>query len=272
MTATDQIRVAAVIFNARFGQIEFNLERMSRFAKEAARQGASLVCFPEMSITGYGTSASISTHALALSSPLLHDLQKIADKNDITVLAGMAEKDGLSNRIFVSHLAFFPDRPMGVYRKLHISPPEKSVFSQGESIPLFDCQGFTFGIQLCYDAHFPFLSTRMAENGADILFMPHASPRGLPEEKFTSWMRHIPARAYDNGVFVVVCNQTGENGAGLSFPGLAFAVDPSGSLMAKDITGREGLFVVDLSRQDLDYVRQHRMRYFLPNRRKDLGD
>ncbi len=271
MKRSDQIRVAAVIFNARFGAIELNLERMGRYAEEAADRGASLVCFPEMSITGYGTSASVAPYALPLSSPKLQGLQHIAEKRNITVLAGMAEKDGVSDRIFVSQLVFFPDRPVEVYRKLHIAPPEKTVFSQGENLPLFESHGFTFGIQLCYDAHFPFLSTRMAEKGADLLFIPHASPRGVPEEKFMSWMRHIPARAYDNGVFVVVCNQAGENGEGLSFPGIAFVTDPSGYLKARDVSGREGLLVADLSRKDLDHVRQHRMRYFLPNMRKDLA-
>ncbi len=72
------------------------------------------------------------------------------------------------------------------------------------------------GIQLCYDAHFPELSTRMAVNGADIIFMPHASPRGTPSQKLTSWLRHLTARAFDNGVFIVACNQNGDNQKGCS--------------------------------------------------------
>jgi N-carbamoylputrescine amidase len=83
-------------------------------------------------------------------------------------------------------------------------------------------------------------------------------------------MRHLPARAYDNGLFVIACNQTGENKKGLSFPGIAVVIGPSGEVIDKDLTGREGMLVADLRVEDLARVRNHRMRYFLPNRRPEL--
>ena len=60
----------------------------------------------------------------------------------------------------------------------------------------------TFGLELCYESHFPEISTVLCLKGAEILFMPHASPRGEPDEKMKSWLRHLPSRAFDNGVFV----------------------------------------------------------------------
>ena len=83
-------------------------------------------------------------------------------------------------------------------------------------------------------------------------------------------MRHLTARAFDNSVFIVACNQVGENQKGLDFPGLAVIVGPSGKILAKDTTGREGMLVADLKSDDLAAVRDHRMRYFLPNRRPEL--
>ena len=181
----------------------------------------------------------------------------------------MVEKDE-NDRLFASHLVVTPEAISGVYRKIHIAPPERDMFSPGDSVPLFEVNGIKLGIQLCYDAHFPELSTRMAVEGADIIFMPHASPRGTPTEKFNSWMRHLTARAYDNSVFIVACNQIGENQNGLDFPGLAVVVGPSGMILAKDTTGCEGMLVADLKSDKLSAVREHRMRYFLPNRRPDL--
>ncbi len=67
----------------------------------------------------------------------------------------------------------------------------------------------------------------MAVKGAEILFLPHASPRGLAIDKHRSWMRHLTARAFDNSVFVVACNQTGYNGKGLTFPGNAVVLGHS---------------------------------------------
>ena len=263
------IRVAAAIFNAPLGRIPENLERMTAFCLEAADHGAGLICFPEMAITGYSSDTAIVPFALSTRSPRLRCLRQISDEHGLVILTGMAEKDP-SGLVFATHLVFLPGKPLLKYRKLHIAPSEKTVFSGGSQIPVFEFQGFKFGIQLCYDAHFPFLSTQMAEKGADAVFIPHASPRGTPEDKFSSWMRHIPARSFDNGVFTVVCNQTGENGSGLSFPGLALITDPSGHVISKDTSDREGLLYADLKKSALDHVRNHSMRYFLPGMRKDL--
>jgi N-carbamoylputrescine amidase len=153
---------------------------------------------------------------------------------------------------------------------VHIAPPEKSTFDAGQGAPVFEAAGIRFGIQLCYDAHFPELATRLALDGAEVIFMPHASPRGTPEEKRDSWMRHLPARAFDNGVFVVACNQAGDNGAGLAFPGLAVAIGPDGRVIAAVTDGQEGLLIADLDAARLSAVRRHPMRYFLPNRRPDM--
>jgi predicted amidohydrolase len=133
-------------------------------------------------------------------------------------------------------------------------------------------EGLTFGIQLCYDAHFPELSTRMALNGADVIFIPHASPRGTPEDKYHSWLRHLKARAFDNSVFIVAVNQVGDNGNGLAFPGIAVAISPSGEVMDKKLCENEDMLVVELKEDLLTRVRSSFMHFFLPNRRKDLFD
>jgi N-carbamoylputrescine amidase len=244
---------------------------MVHWTKKSKNQGADVICFPELNITGYSNLKEIKNVAEPVPGPTTQDLSSLAKSEKIVILAGMVEKDD-KGRIFSSHLVIKPDGFVGVYRKLHIAPPEKKIFTPGDTIPLFDTSGVRFGIQLCYDAHFPELSTQMAVNGADLIFIPHASPRGTPEEKFTSWMRHLTARAFDNSLFIVACNQTGENGKGLHFPGIAVIIGPLGDVIEKKLSHRESLVVADLKSEDLDRVRGHRMRYFLPNRRTDLYD
>ena len=263
------IRIAVVISNSPVGKIRENIDALARRVKEAKKKDAAIICFPEMNITGYSTRKKIVDSAQFIPGPVTDELAKLAKKENIIILAGIAEKDE-KDRIFAGHLVVTPQGLSGVYRKLHIAPPEQKVFSSGRNIPLFEAHGIRFGIQLCYDAHFPELSTRMALNGADVIFFPHASPRGTPKEKFRSWMRHLTARAYDNGLFVVACNQTGENKKGLNFPGIALVIDPSGNVIAKDVSGKETMIVVDLKADDLSQVRNHKMRYFLPNSRSDL--
>jgi N-carbamoylputrescine amidase len=193
----------------------------------------------------------------------------MARESGVLILAGLVEK-GADGRIFASQLVADEQGLQGVYRKCHLSPFEQPLYSAGKAFPVFRFRDATFGIELCYDTHFPELSTLLTLNGAEILFCLHASPRGTPEEKQRSWMRHLSARAYDNGVFVVACNQTGDNDDGLDFPGLAFALNPSGEVIDEDVSGDEGILMADLAAAELAYVRENPMRYFLPNRRPEL--
>ncbi len=263
------IRIAAMIFRSVAGDVCRNLDAMVHWIKISKNEGAHVICFPELNITGYSNLEEIKNAAEPVPGPITRNLSNMSKSQKIVILAGIVEKDE-KDHIFSSHLVIKPDGFVGVYRKLHIAPPEKGIFTPGDTIPLFDTKGVKFGIQLCYDAHFPELSTHMAIKGADLIFIPHASPRGTPEEKYRSWMRHLTARAFDNGLFVVACNQTGENEKGLYFPGIAVIIGPSGNVIKKNLSNREGLIVVNLKSKDLDRVREHRMRYFLPNRRPEL--
>jgi N-carbamoylputrescine amidase len=263
------IRVAAVVCRSPVAETGENLDRVRTWAGRAARRGAALVCFPELNLTGYTTRPEIVAIAEPVPGPVTEKLLNIAAGTDTVILAGLAERapDG---RIYATHLSAFPDGRLAVYRKLHIAAPEQPVFSPGNEIPLFEAAGVTFGIQLCYDAHFPELCARMALNGAEVIFIPHASPRGNPEEKFVSWMRHLPARAYDNSLFIVACNQTGDNGRGLDLPGVALAFDPAGNLLARKVDDREGMIVVDLSAAEFKRIRSHKLGFFLPHRRPEI--
>lgn len=263
------IRIALAVVNCPLAAIEENLVRLARWSRAAASEGAAIVCFPELNLTGYDIGAEISAAAQTVPGPTTERLEAVARDTSLTILAGVAEKD-CRGRVFATHLVVTPDGIAGVYRKIHIAPPEKTLLTAGDDIPVFTIQGITFGIQLCFDGHFPELSTQMALKGCDVIFMPHASPRGNPPEKLASWMRHLPARAFDNGIFIAACNQVGANKQGLKFPGIAAVFGPTGTLLRHVEADKEALLVVDLTTEQLNGVRRHRMRYFLPHRRSDL--
>jgi N-carbamoylputrescine amidase len=263
------IRIAAVVANCPVGEIEANLSAMKKAAGRAADGNAALVCFPELNITGYCNRPELSAAALSFSGPEVKAASAIAASHGIVILAGLAEKDAAGN-VYASHLVLKPGGGVQRYRKVHIAPPERGIFSPGDAVPVFEAAGIRFGIQLCYDAHFPELSAVMTAKGAEVIFIPHASPRGDAEEKHTSWMRHLPARAFDNSVFIVAANQTGENCKGLTFPGNVVVIGPSGEVIGKDLSGGESIFFADLKQKDLETVRGHAMRHFFPNRRPDL--
>ena len=262
-------RIAAVVSNSRVGETAKNLERMKKWVSKAAEKNAAIVCFPEMGISGYHIHQDIRQIAETIPGPSTDFICDLARKKNITILAGLAETD-MTEKVFISHVVIKPGGIAGVYRKTHLGPTEKDFVASGNLIPLFKAAGIKFGIQLCYDAHFPELSTAMARNGADAIFIPHASPRTPPDQKFQSWMRHLPARAYDNGLFIIACNQCGENGKGLKFPGVGIVIGPSGEVIQSYTGDDENMIIADLKSGLLNDVRSHKMKYFLPNRRPEI--
>ncbi len=263
------IRIALAIQECPLGANENNLEKCIALSAKAAASKASIILFPEMNITGYSSGPAILRFAESIPGKTTDRLCNAAKKHKIAILAGLAEKAGKTS-VYSSHVAAMPDGTLHCYRKIHIAPPERETFIPGNVIETFENDALRFGIQLCYDAHFPELTTAMALKGVDIIFFPHASPRGSGQEKFDSWMRHMTARAFDNGIFVAACNQVGNNHNGLYFPGIALAVGPDGHHLTSTTQKKETLLMVDLESGKLERVRNHPMRYFLPNRRGDL--
>ena len=264
-----QLRAALVVQNCRIGRFDANLSRCLELICRAAAENARIVVFPEMNLTGYAAGPGIEEIARPLDTQWVAKLSSAAQKMNITVLAGLAEKDD-PRGIRATHLVFTPEGGLDMYRKIHLAPQENGSCLPGNQIRVFEAFGIRFGIQLCYDAHFPELSTAMALEKADVIFMPHASPRGTPEEKLASWMRHMTARAFDNGLYIAAVNQCGDNGAGLAFPGLSLVIGPDGLLKSKRIEGGETIHMADIDLDLIKAIRSHRMRYFLPNRRTDL--
>lgn len=263
------VRIAAVISHSKLYDAVRNIIGMEKWLKQARDAGVKIICFPELNITGYVIDEKIVQVAEEIPGRISEKLTGLSLKYNMVILAGMVEKNK-NGRIYASHIVTKSNGYIGVYRKMHISHAEKDLFSKGDEVRLFETEDIRFGIQLCYDAHFPELSTSMALMGADIIFIPHASPRKTPDEKLKSWLRHLPARAFDNGLFVVACNQCGKNPAGFSFPGTALVINPSGNVIGKYASENEGMIISDLKAKDLDLVRNHKMRYFLPHRRPEI--
>ena len=265
----DNLTIAAVCMNAPLGEIEKNLERMETFVREAASKGADFICFPELSITGYRLESPAGIYAGFTPEMVLERVEAIARTYGLILLAGMVEpSEGV--KPYISQLVTGPGGLLGVYRKTHLSPNERATYRAGREIEVFSIKGVRFGVQLCYESHFPEISTLMALKGAEVLLIPHASPRGSPAEKAESWMRHLPSRAFDNGLYVVAYNQVGDNRNGFLFPGVAIALNPSGRVINIYRGYEEKMIFVRLKKEVLAETRNHRMKYFLPNRRPEL--
>ncbi|MDZ7697578.1 MAG: nitrilase-related carbon-nitrogen hydrolase [Deltaproteobacteria bacterium] len=265
----ENLTVAAVCMRSVPGSVEDNFDRLKSMTDEASSGGADVVCFPECTLTGYVLNAVDQAYGSLDLRTAVHRLLPVAEKAGVVVIAGLIEPVS-GKKPYITQIVVGPGGLLGRYRKTHLSPPEEAVYQPGQSVERFHVNGTVLGVQLCYEAHFPELSTRMALMGADVIFMPHASPRGTPEEKRQSWMRHLPARAFDNGLFVVACNPVGMSRGGLSFPGVALILGPDGRQVAAYAGDEETILYATLDADLLKRVRGHRMRYFLPRRRPEL--
>jgi len=263
------LKIAAVCMNSDTGEIERNLDRTEAFVSKASDLGAHLICFPELSITGYVLSDPSKVYRDVLPDQILERVAGMAREKGLIILAGLIEMPR-GKKPYISQVVAGPEGLLGSYRKTHLSPKEKEIYQAGEEIRVFRYGEMVFGIQLCYEAHFPEISTVMALKGAEIIFMPHASPRGKPGEKLQSWLRHLPGRAFDNALYVVACNQVGKTGEGFTFPGVAVALSPAGNVMAKYAGTHEEMLLIDFQRAEIEEIRKHKMAYFIPNRRPEL--
>jgi N-carbamoylputrescine amidase len=263
------LKIAMVCMHSVLGDMDGNLGRIAQFMETAAREGAHMICFPETAATGYALKEPEKYCSAQDTARIMDRLIQMGRDMKMVLIVGLIENSG-GNPPYIAQLITGPEGLIGIHRKTHLSPTESEIYGAGGTLGVFVYGGWCFGLQLCYEAHFPEISTKMALSGADLLLMPHASPRSDPAEKFESWMRHLPARAFDNGVFVAACNPVGENGGGLSFPGVALVLGPDGRLIKRFQGKEEKVLFAVLKGEALTNIRQHRMKYFLSKRRPEL--
>lgn len=264
------IDVAAVVMRSVLGDVRRNLRRTAALARRAAEQGADIACFPEASLTGYHVRGDLAGIAQTIPGEVTDAVVGLAKELDMALVVGVLERSG-GAKAYVSQVAAGPEGILAIYRKTHLATRECEAFQPGSETPVFSWRGTRFGMQLCYDGHFPELTTRLALLGAEVVLTPHASPG--PEtrsEKRRRWMRYLPARAYDSSVFVVACNQTGDNGAGLCFPGVALILDPKGTLLAGATAARDRVVTTRLSGEALARIKSSNTGFFLGSRRPEL--
>ncbi|MBI4620440.1 MAG: nitrilase [Desulfobacterales bacterium] len=265
----EDVRVAAVMMCSVVGKTSDNLLRIESFVREAADKGVHVICFPEASITGYSVQETISSYAEPIPGPSSDALVSISKSTGLTILSGLIER-GDGDSLFISHIVTSPHGLGNVYRKLHLAPNEGNIYSHGNDFPTYRHAKMIFGIELCYDTHFPELTTILALRGAEVLFLPYASPRETSVEKGERWLRYLSARAYDNSIFVVACNQVGNYDEGGAFPGVALVLDPKGHIIVDAYGEEEKIVIADLRASDLIKVRESKMGFFLNRRRPEI--
>lgn len=258
------INVATVQFEHASGDKSVNLQRIEALAKQAKEQGACVVAFHECSITGYTFARKLSREQMyALAEPIpagdsIQCLHRIARELDIYILAGLFEL-GDDNKLYKAYVCVGPTGLLAKYRKIH--PFINPHLTPGNEYVVFDIEGWRCGMLICYDNNVIENVRATALLGADIIFMPHVTmctpstrpgagfvdpelwhnrhndPTSLRAEfdglKGRAWlMKWLPARAYDNGIYVVFSNPIGMDDDQLK-NGCSMIIDPFGDVLAE---------------------------------------
>jgi len=134
------IRIATVILPASIGQLQANLDRMSHWIEVAKDQGAEIVCFPEMNLSGYAPTAMTTKAALSIPGPVTDRLLQKARDNDLVILAGLAEKTA-DRKLFATHLALCPDGRLESYLKFTSHPRKKKYLPPAIASPCLKARG-----------------------------------------------------------------------------------------------------------------------------------
>ena len=238
-----------------------------RMVEEAAKEQVQVICFPELFLTPFFPNRLIQDSAkyfLELPSPILQPLLDLAREKAMALILPIGERSG---KFCYNAAAVFDraGRHLGTYRKTHIpailpselkggtGSYEKFYFSPGSEFPVFELEGVKIGIQICYDRKFPEGSRALALKGAEVLFMPIcAATYGETRLRGNTWELPLQARAYENGVFVVAVNRSGDEG-GRKHIGKSLIVNPVGAeIMALASAERPELLVATLALDDVD--------------------
>ncbi len=180
---------------------------------QLAAQGADIICLPEfLNIPGdpsFDNTIDRYAWAETLDGPTVSMARDIATNEGVTVIAPIYENDG--GFFFNSAVVLDPSGEVqGIYRKTSLGTPEQAYYLPGNlGFPVFSDSrtGWRFGILICYDRHFPEAMRVLALKGADVVFVPTASARGVWTDPI--WETELRYHALNNRFFHAAVNRVG---------------------------------------------------------------
>lgn len=241
-----------------------NLETHLESIASARRQGADLVVFPELSLTGYLLQDAAEDVAIAATAaePVFQELTRAAGKMDLVV--GFVERDPRQRR-FISAAYLSGGQILHVHRKVYLPTyglfQDGRFFAAGEAFQAFDTRFGRLGLLICEDFWHVSSPYLLWLDGADVLLLTSASPgRGLNGEGRLESAETISriAETYASlfTVFVAQTNRVGFED-GLCYWGGASVVGPDGRRLAQAPDFEEALLLTQI---EPDSIRRARAR------------
>ncbi len=272
---SDVVR-AAIVQAAWTGDQESMVEQHEKYVAEAAAAGTQVMCFQELFNGPYFCQVQepeYYSYAEAIpDGPTTKRFQEIAAKHGMVLVLPMYEEEQPG---FLYNTAAVIDADgsyLGKYRKTHIPQVkgfwEKFYFRPGNlGYPVFDTAVGRVGVYICYDRHFPEGWRALGLNGAQMVFNPSATSRGLSSYL---WKLEQTASAAANMYFVGAINRVGIEPLGENdFYGTSYFANPRGQFVEDPASDQEEELVIrDLDLAMVDEIRA--LWAFYRDRRPDM--
>ncbi|MEU9300089.1 nitrilase-related carbon-nitrogen hydrolase [Streptomyces sp. NPDC048269] len=270
-----QVVRAALVQATWTGDTESMIAKHEEHARRAAAQGAKIIGFQEVFNAPYFCQVQETEHyrwAEAVpDGPTVRRMQDLARETGMVIVVPVFE---LESEGFYYNTAAVIDADgsyLGKYRKHHIPQVkgfwEKYYFRPGNlGWPVFDTAVGRVGVYICYDRHFPEGWRQLGLAGAQLVYNPSATHRGLSAYL---WQLEQPAAAVANEYFIAAINRIGQEEYGDNdFYGTSYFVDPRGQFVGDVASDKEEeLLVRDL---DFDLIKEVRDQWaFYRDRRPD---
>lgn len=235
-----KIRVAAFQRKPIFDDVAQTTHRLSADILWCETENIDLAIFPECFLQGYSTDPGvIARRALKVDENPFNDFVSELPPSDVDVILGFIELR--ENGLYNSAVVVANGVVKGLYAKMH---PNESVFLPGRDTPVFCRHGFSFGINICFDANFSDGATALRRKGAQLICYPlNNMLLATTAEKWRhKSVENLRNRAIETGCWVASSDVVGTNGAQISY-GCTCIVNPQGIIVARVPEGIEGVAV-----------------------------
>lgn len=176
------LNIALVQMRCEKGAVDANLEAIQVYLREAISRNADIICFPEMSITGYIDPTRQPEAILRLDGREVARFVAMTRETSITALAGLVEANP-SGKPFITQIVARDGKLLSYYRKKTIITDEVAWFAPGPTVTTFAHPKATCGFAICADIEDPAIFAENARQGAHIIF--EAAAPGLYGDQAT---------------------------------------------------------------------------------------
>ncbi len=240
-----KFRAALAQINTTVGDLRGNTAKIIEYIDRARAEGADLVSFPELTITGYPPEDLLYKHNLIRDNRACLD-ELIEHSTGIAVVVGFVDRD---EELFNAAAVIQDRKLLGVYHKVHLPNygvfDEQRYFQSGSECPVFDINGTCVGVNVCEDIWYESGPTNVqSKAGARVIMNINGSPYHRGKGRFREQM--LADRARDNGVYVFYTNLVGGQDE-LVFDGGSCVFSPSGDVLARGKQFEEDLLLVDIN-------------------------